>query len=351
MIISDTVEERKANLKAILPLQENDFFNIIKTMEGRAVTIRLLDPPLNEFVQAETPELAEALAKKLGVDVEFINKKYAELNEHNPMLGHRGCRLAITYPEIYEMQVEAIARATAQLDKEGVAHEVQIMIPNVVSYREVEQIRGQAEAVIAKVNKETGRTLKFAIGSMVEFPRTALIADKVANFADFFSFGTNDFDIFTMNILEQFLMSFKGCLLIVSHDRYFMDKVCDTLFIMEKDGSVSGFVGKCSEYVDYREEQERQKELAQKQEREKAQKENQAAKTVVHEQKKKRTFREQKEFEELEIKIAEMEDRQKELEGLMASTDYEAVQKAGDEYKKISEELETAYSRWEELAQ
>ena len=162
---------------------------------------------------------------------------------------------------------------------------------------------------------------------------------------------TNDFDIFTMNILEQFLMSFKGCLLIVSHDRYFMDKVCDTLFIMEKDGSVSGFVGKCSEYVDYREEQERQKELAQKQEREKAQKENQAAKTVVHEQKKKRTFREQKEFEELEIKIAEMEDRQKELEGLMASTDYEAVQKAGDEYKKISEELETAYSRWEELAQ
>ena len=130
-----------------------------------------------------------------------------------------------------------------------------------------------------------------------------------------------------------------------------MDKVCDTLFIMEKDGSVSGFVGKCSEYVDYREEQERQKELAQKQEREKAQKENQAAKTVVHEQKKKRTFREQKEFEELEIKIAEMEDRQKELEGLMASTDYEAVQKAGDEYKKISEELETAYSRWEELAQ
>ena len=120
---------------------------------------------------------------------------------------------------------------------------------------------------------------------------------------------------------------------------------------MEKDGSVSGFVGKCSEYVDYREEQERQKELAQKQEREKAQKENQAAKTVVHEQKKKRTFREQKEFEELEIKIAEMEDRQKELEGLMASTDYEAVQKAGDEYKKISEELETAYSRWEELAQ
>jgi len=108
------------------------------------------------------------------------------------MLGHRGCRLAITYPEIYEMQVEAIARATAQLEKEGKKHDVRIMIPNVISYREVEVIRGQAEAVIANVNAECGTKLKFEIGSMVEFPRTALTADKVADFADFFSFGTND---------------------------------------------------------------------------------------------------------------------------------------------------------------
>ena len=192
MIISDSTEERKANLAAILPLQQKDFYNIIKTMEGRAVTIRLLDPPLNEFVQAETPELASALAKKLGVSVDFINSKYAELNEHNPMLGHRGCRLAITYPEIYEMQVEAIALATAQAEKEGLKHDVRIMIPNVTAANELKQIRAQAEAVIAKVNEEQKTSLKFQIGSMIEFPRAAATSDKIAEYADFFSFGTND---------------------------------------------------------------------------------------------------------------------------------------------------------------
>ncbi|MCR4626809.1 MAG: pyruvate, phosphate dikinase [Treponema sp.] len=192
MIISDTTEERKENLKAILPLQQKDFYNIIKTMEGRAVTIRLLDPPLNEFIQAETPEMAKALAKKLGVKTDFIEKKYSELNEHNPMLGHRGCRLAITYPEIYEMQVEAIARATAQAEKEGLKHDVRIMIPNVTTANELKQIRGQAEAVIANVNKDCGTNLKFQIGSMIEFPRAAATSNKIAEYADFFSFGTND---------------------------------------------------------------------------------------------------------------------------------------------------------------
>ena len=192
MIVSETTEARKENLAKILPLQEKDFYEIIKTMAGRPVTIRLLDPPLNEFIQAESDEAATALANKLGMDKAALVAKVSALDEHNPMLGHRGCRLAITYPEIYEMQVEAIARATAKLDKEGVAHKVQIMIPNVVSYREVEVIRGQAEAKIAAVNAELGTNVEFEIGSMVEFPRTALIADKVAQFADFFSFGTND---------------------------------------------------------------------------------------------------------------------------------------------------------------
>ena len=192
MIVSETTEARKENLAKILPLQEKDFYEIIKTMAGRPVTIRLLDPPLNEFIQAESDEAATALANKLGMDKSALVAKVSALDEHNPMLGHRGCRLAITYPEIYEMQVEAIARATAKLDKEGVAHKVQIMIPNVVSYREVEVIRAQAEAKIAAVNAELGTKVEFEIGSMVEFPRTALIADKVAQFADFFSFGTND---------------------------------------------------------------------------------------------------------------------------------------------------------------
>ncbi len=192
MIVSDSTEARIENLKAILPYQQKDFYEIIKTMEGRPVTIRLLDPPLNEFIQAEDEKSLKALAKKLGIDKKVLAVKVAALDEHNPMLGHRGCRLAITYPEIYEMQVEAIARATAQLDKEGAKHDVRIMIPNVVTYKEVEQIRAQAEEVIAKVNKEVGTKLTFQIGSMVEFPRTALTADKVAKYADFFSFGSND---------------------------------------------------------------------------------------------------------------------------------------------------------------
>ena len=192
MIVSETTEARKENLKAILPLQQKDFYEIIKAMEGRPVTIRLLDPPLNEFIQAEDGKALKVLAKKLGMKADVLAQKVAALDEHNPMLGHRGCRLAITYPEIYETQVEAIARATAQLDKEGAKHDVRIMIPNVVTYREVEQIRAQAEEVIANVNKELGTSLKFQIGSMVEFPRTALSADKVAQHADFFSFGSND---------------------------------------------------------------------------------------------------------------------------------------------------------------
>ena len=192
MIVSETTEARKENLKAILPLQQKDFYEIIKAMEGRPVTIRLLDPPLNEFIQAEDAKALKALAKKLGIKADVLAQKVAALDEHNPMLGHRGCRLAITYPEIYETQVEAIARATAQLDKEGIKHDVRIMIPNLVTYREVEQIRAQAEDVIAAVNKELGTSLTFQIGSMVEFPRTALSADKVAQYADFFSFGSND---------------------------------------------------------------------------------------------------------------------------------------------------------------
>ena len=192
MIISEDTDARKKNLAKILPYQKKDFAGIIKTMEGRPVTIRLLDPPLNEFIQAKTEAEAKDLAQKLDISVDVVKAKFAELDEHNPMLGHRGCRLAITYPEIYEMQVEAIALATAECEKKGLAHDVRIMIPNVTSVNELKQIRAQAEAIIAKVNEEQGTALKFQIGSMIEFPRAACTADKIAEYADFFSFGTND---------------------------------------------------------------------------------------------------------------------------------------------------------------
>ena len=161
---------------------------------------------------------------------------------------------------------------------------------------------------------------------------------------------TNDFDIFTMNILEQFLMGFKGCLLIVSHDRYFMDKVADTLFILEEDGSVSGYVGKCSEYIEYR-----KMKMAEAAENE-AKKHTEARTATATQNKdsnkpRKRTFKEQKEFESLEAEIAELEEKKSALETEMSSPDYEKATAAGEEYKTVSQHLENDYERWETLAE
>ena len=162
---------------------------------------------------------------------------------------------------------------------------------------------------------------------------------------------TNDFDIFTMNILEQFLLNFKGCLLVVSHDRYFMDKICDTLFILEEDGGVSGYVGKCSEYIDYRNQLKKEKLFAQKQEKFAAPVES---KPVAQEQSggkiRRKTFKEQKEFEEIEARIFSSEEELIQLEEQMSSSDYEVSKKAGERYTKLQSQLEKDYARWEELS-
>ena len=158
---------------------------------------------------------------------------------------------------------------------------------------------------------------------------------------------TNDFDIFTMNILEDFLINYKGCLLIVSHDRYFMDKVADTLFILEDNGDVSGFVGKCSEYIEYREELKAKKE----EERAKKSVERQSSTPTQSSTKTKLTFNEQKEFETLDKEIPELEEKKSRLEEKMSTTDYEELQKITEEYKAISTELEQKYERWEKLAE
>ena len=164
---------------------------------------------------------------------------------------------------------------------------------------------------------------------------------------------TNDFDIFTMNILEQFLSGFKGCLLIVSHDRCFMDKIADSLFILEDDGSVSGYVGKCSEYLDYR--KQRQAELeagaAEKAAAKKAAAvQAPAGAPAASEKPRRRTFKEQKEFESVEAEIARLEERKPELEAAMADSDYAKSAAAGAEYTKLLAALDAAYARWDELA-
>ncbi|GMO35157.1 MAG: pyruvate, phosphate dikinase [Termitinemataceae bacterium] len=191
MILADTVEERKAALKKILPLQKKDFIGIFKAMNGKAVTIRLLDPPLHEFVPHTKEEIAE-LAKHLGVPAAVLKPKIDKLHEANPMLGHRGCRLAVTYPEIYDMQVEAIALAAVECQKKNIKVHPEIMIPIVMSARELKLLRPNAEAILKRVMDKAGVQIPIRIGTMIEVPRAALTSAHIAQYADFYSFGTND---------------------------------------------------------------------------------------------------------------------------------------------------------------
>jgi len=192
MIVSDSAEQRKTALQNILPLQQKDFVEILEAMKGRPVTIRLLDPPLHEFIPHTRAEKDE-LASFMGIDAEKLTVKLDRLHEMNPMLGHRGCRLGITYPEIYDMQIEAIALAAADCIKRGIDVKPEIMIPIVCDEKELEILRTRAKNVIQRVFADYKKAAdNIRIGSMIEVPRAALRAGKLSKFADFFSFGTND---------------------------------------------------------------------------------------------------------------------------------------------------------------
>ena len=191
MIVAEDLTARKKALSKLLPYQKKDFKGIFEAMAGLPVTIRLLDPPLHEFVP-KTPAEIKELAGKLGVNPAALKRKIDGLHEMNPMLGHRGCRLGVTYPEIYDMQVEAIMSAACEVAAKGVKVFPEIMIPLVGTYRELEILKANAEAVAEKVNGSSKKPVKYSIGTMIEIPRAALTADEIARYADFFSFGTND---------------------------------------------------------------------------------------------------------------------------------------------------------------
>ncbi len=192
MIMASDERGRRAALERLLPFQRQDFRDLFRIMAGLPVTIRLLDPPLHEFLPHAEAELAE-VAEALGADVDAMRRRAAELAEANPMLGHRGCRLGITYPEIYEMQARAIFEGALDVAKElGRAPVPEIMIPLVGMRRELEITRAQVDRVAQEVFAEAGRTLEYQVGTMIELPRAALTADAIAEVADFFSFGTND---------------------------------------------------------------------------------------------------------------------------------------------------------------
>jgi pyruvate,orthophosphate dikinase len=207
MIVAETEKERKAALSKILPLQKKDFFGIFKAMEGRPVTIRLLDPPLHEFVP-HTKKETDELAAYLKVKPASLQPKIDSLHEANPMLGHRGCRLAVTYPEIYDMQVEAIALAAADCVKQKIPVNPEIMIPIVVTARELKLLRPNAEAILKRVFDKAGIKLHVKIGTMIEVPRAAITAAHVAKYADFFSFGTNDLTQMTFAFSRDDVASF-----------------------------------------------------------------------------------------------------------------------------------------------
>ncbi|MEE9217529.1 MAG: pyruvate, phosphate dikinase, partial [Acidobacteriota bacterium] len=207
MIVSTSVEERRRALNRLLPMQREDFAGILRAMAGYPVTIRLLDPPLHEFLPPETEGL-EGAARDLGVTVSVLRRKVASLREINPMLGHRGCRLGITYPEIYEMQVRAIYEASCSLVGEGVQAMPEVMIPLVGIAEELRRLRALVQTVAASVIEQSGHKVPVVIGTMIEVPRACSTASEIAEVADFFSFGTNDLTQLTFGFSRDDAASF-----------------------------------------------------------------------------------------------------------------------------------------------
>ena len=191
MILADTREERETALAKLLPLQQEDFYGILKFMDGMPVNIRLLDPPLHEFVP-KSQAGQEAMALEMGKSIDVIKHRVESLKEVNPMLGLRGCRLGITYPEITAMQTKAILGAATRLKREGFNPKPEIMVPLVGTYKELEQQQKVIKTAAEELFKEEGMEVEFKLGTMIEIPRAALTADQIAKYADYFSFGTND---------------------------------------------------------------------------------------------------------------------------------------------------------------
>jgi pyruvate,orthophosphate dikinase len=200
MILADSSEGRSRALARILPMQRGDFVELFEIMSGLPVTIRLLDPPLHEFLPA-TDEEIDDVADSIGADPELLRTRVAELHEFNPMLGHRGVRLAITYPEIAEMQARAIFEAAVEAGRRTGAPPIpEVMVPLVAVKAELDLIRARIVAVAENVKAETGEPLQYLVGTMIELPRAALCAGEIAETAEFFSFGTNDLTQTTFGI-------------------------------------------------------------------------------------------------------------------------------------------------------
>ena len=210
MIFAETLENRCEALAKLLPAQRSDFIKLFEIMEGLPVTVRLLDPPLHEFLPQEEADI-DSFAKAAGIDRDVVQRRLGELHEVNPMLGHRGCRLGITYPEIYEMQVRAIFEAAIEVSGDVIP---EIMIPLVGARKELDMMRDVVEKTAVAVFEEKSTSVEYLVGTMIELPRAALTADEIAKSADFFSFGTNDLTQTALGMsrddVTNFLPSYVG---------------------------------------------------------------------------------------------------------------------------------------------
>ncbi len=256
MIFADTKEKRERVLSELLPFQKEDFKGIFSAMEGLPVTIRLLDPPLHEFMP-KTEEEIEAFAKERGLSVEKVKERIQQLQEVNPMLGLRGTRLGILYPEIYEMQVRAIIEATCELVKEGHRVYPEIMVPLVFSVREMRIMRDLIDRVANEVMDEMGVKVDYRVGVMIELPRAALTADEIAKEVDFFSIGTNDLTQTTLGISRDDANRFvplyleKGILVedpFVGIDENGVGKLVEMVVKLGKSAKPSIKIGVCGEH-------------------------------------------------------------------------------------------------------
>ena len=207
MILAEDAEGREKALAKLLPFQKADFKGILEAMDGLPVNIRLLDPPLHEFVPHDLAG-QETMAKEMGVSLATIQRRVDSLAENNPMLGHRGCRLGITFPEITTMQTRAILGAACELKKEGKTPMPEIMVPLIGTLHELEQQKEIIEQTAKEVFEEQGVEVEFEIGTMIEIPRAALTADRIAEAAQYFSFGTNDLTQMTFGYSRDDIASF-----------------------------------------------------------------------------------------------------------------------------------------------
>ena len=210
MILSETIEEREKALNELIPFQKGDFKAMYKEVKGRPMTVRYLDPPLHEFLPKEEKDI-EDLARDMGVTVEHLKAKCAELHEFNPMMGHRGCRLDVTYPEIARMQTRALMEAAIEVHEEdGYDTTPEIMIPLVGEIKELRYVKNIVVETAELVKKEKHSDMEYHIGTMIEIPRAAITADEIAEDAEFFSFGTNDLTQLTFGFSRDDAGKFLG---------------------------------------------------------------------------------------------------------------------------------------------